>query len=304
MYFFSYCKLDEILRKEGPTSCQNYYQKTINENRQLALKLINDSRITFPCLYVLIPILETKNMHSNLRENLRESYNFTKSILAHEPSNLGKSVQNKTMLKWIFESSFSFYHLGGEFNEVIDVTVSILVNEYKDVTILNKVCELIFLRNRDNENIHDLVWAYFRLQTPMTLRHISKYLDSKNKIDKSLAKSLLGIQENNQRRYLSYLSENEPFMYYTDESFQFASNPKVYKVDHKSKFLCKRGRNVPLSKDEEQIIDGFKRLDEEDQAVLADYSFALSKMDNAKWKEFLNKETDLQLKEAKEGRMV
>lgn len=228
MYFFSFSKLDEVLKKEGKTSCQTYLKAKIEENRNLAARLVNDTRVSFPCFYILLPVLEEKNMQSFLREDLRKALNLAKSVSENKPSNLPRDIKNRIMFKWIVESSLMHENIGGEHNEVVDIAASILANEYRDLSLLGTICDIIFLRNRHDENIHDLVWAYFRYDTPLTLKHIARYLDSKNPKDRKLAKKLLGCETESCKEFIKYLSENESKILYTDQSFQYASNPRVY----------------------------------------------------------------------------
>lgn len=102
MYFFSFSKLDEILKKEEKASCQTYFRKVLSENRNLAIKLVNDTRITFPCFFVLMPVVEKENIYSLLREDLKKAYDFSKSVSANKPSNLKKILRIKSCLNgWL-----------------------------------------------------------------------------------------------------------------------------------------------------------------------------------------------------------
>jgi|LSQX01.3.fsa_nt_gb hypothetical protein len=244
MYFFSFSKLDEILKKEEKASCQTYFRKVLSENRNLAIKLVNDTRITFPCFFVLMPVVEKENIYSLLREDLKKAYDFSKSVSANKPSNLKKDIKNKILLKWMVESSHLHNNLGGDFNEVVDVAVSILANEYRELSLLGIISELIFMRNRYDENIHDLVWAYFRFNTPITLKYIARFLDSKNPKDRKLAKKLLGCEAKSCKDFLKYMTEDESKMIYTDESFQYASNPRVYAAKEGTDHDLHKGKQV------------------------------------------------------------
>lgn len=244
MYFFSFCKLDEILKKEGKATCQRYFKSKLEENRNLAARLVNDTRITFHCFFVLMPVLEEKNIYSLLRDDLKKAYDFSQSVSVNKPSNLKKDMKNKIMLKWIVESSLLHNNLGGNFNEVVDVAVSILANEYRELSLLGTISELIFLRYRNDENIHDLVWAYFRFNTPITLKYIARFLDSKNPKDRKLAKKLLGCEAKSCKDFLKYMTEDESKMIYTDESFQYASNPRVYAAKEGTDHDLHKGKQV------------------------------------------------------------
>ena len=62
-------------------------------------------------------------------------------------------MKNKIMLKWIVESGLLHNNLGGNFNEVVDVAVSIFGKQYRELSLLGTISELIFLRYRNDENI-------------------------------------------------------------------------------------------------------------------------------------------------------
>jgi hypothetical protein len=131
--------------------------------------------------------------------------------------------------------------LDDEYEAVMDAAISVLVNIYKDNSILPAVADMIFKRNRKGHYIHDLIWAYFRSSTPDTLKLTAERICSSDQQDIDLACHLLNLEasysslntEDRQKQYQTYLqwlNENAPFLYFTGESFQYSSNPILYKV--------------------------------------------------------------------------
>lgn len=120
--------------------------------------------------------------------------------------------------------------------------VSVLINTYRDKNILPLVVDLIFKRNRNEQYIHDLVWALFRSGDLQVLRLIAEYIKSSDPKDVELATKLLNIDEANMRAhnydqerlyesYLNWLEENQPYLYFTQESFHYTSKPIFYAVN-------------------------------------------------------------------------
>jgi hypothetical protein len=123
----------------------------------------------------------------------------------------------------------------------MDAAVSVLVNIYIDNSVLPAAADMIFKRNRQGHYTHDLIWAFFRSSTPDALKLTAERICSSDQQDIDLACHLLNFEssylslntEDRQKQYQTYLqwlNENAPFLYFTGESFQYSSNPILYKV--------------------------------------------------------------------------
>lgn len=298
---FSFSLLDTVRINEGLTKCREYFYNTLIKNRALGLQLINDSRVTFPCLFTLIPVIKELNIQDHLKRELKEAVNFAQNTLDHIPYRTDDPLQCKAVLKWILDSGVRTVNLGPDFNEIIDVASSILTNKYKDFSYINKYIDLIFLRNRNNENYHDLVWCVFQFNSVHIIKRIALRLNSEHIADVKLARKLLNYNKGSYTDFIKEFSRNEAFIYFTGESFQLSSKPAFFKTDYSSKYLCKSKRTDKFSDGENERLKEFQALSEEDQDKLSDYSFALSKTDRLKWGEFISSGLSYQLQRAKEG---
>jgi hypothetical protein len=98
--------------------------------------------------------------------------------------------------------------MNDEFEEILEIVVSVLINTYKDTKIVPAALDMVFERNRRGHNIHNLVWAAFQIHDPQTLKLIAQRIQSSQEPDVRLACSLLGVPseggdeaDDNQKRY-------------------------------------------------------------------------------------------------------
>lgn len=123
-------------------------------------------------------------------------------------------------------------------------------------------------------------------------------------MDIKLARKLLNYNSGSYNDFISNINKNETYIYFTGESFQYSSRPIFYRVDYSCKYLCKRRRTVVFSNEEKSILNKFKELSEEEQDILSEYSFVLSKTNKQKWEEFMSFNMSQQLQKAKDGALL
>lgn len=162
---------------------------------------------------------------------------FLKDLYSHS-----NSRGHYPVLKGLFERSIGIHGLSDEYDELLDVTASILIKIHKDNSILPSIVDTIFTRNREGLFNHDLIWTFFEARDPYSLMLIANYLHSDDIRDIKLACKLLDFvpsidmstSRDSKDKYTTFfywLKQNYHFLYFTGESFQRTSNPIPYKID-------------------------------------------------------------------------
>lgn len=312
--------LDQIRINEGAEPCKRAFSAVLKRDMRRATTLLNDHRLTFPCLYLL--------HEPTLRHPIRKYLNprtltalrvidQVKSGEAPETDYLSsKRDSTFPVLKWIVESGSAEDIPEDDYEEILDITVSTLINLYQATDLLPLVVDLIFKRNRRDSHIHDLVWALFRFHDPQVLKLIAQRLPSSNAKDAELAAELLNIDnaelpaaakdgEEGRTGYLHWLEENQPYLYFTEESFQYSSKPVFCAVDLERKYLQKGAPSYdkqPLSSaddEEKQYVAAFKQLNPDEQKLLSEYSQKICGKSVAEWKQWLHAPVNEQIRTAK-----
>lgn len=316
----TYSALDEIRIKDGAKKLKSHFASVFKENPKQAAELLNDTNVTFLTLYLLKDEIPEESNQRELSIRIQSALSFIKQVINHTGyGKKGKSLlPSKGVLKWILETGSAEELSDSIYKEVMDVTVSLLLNQYKDDSVLPLVVELIFTRNKQDGLIHDLVWALFRLKNPKALLLIAEKLRSENKKDKELARELLNIStetttvkhlsdEDLHRVYITWLNENKPYLYFTDQSYQESTKPSFCALDYERKYLQQGTASyerIPLSfiNKEEKNIAAFKQLSPSEQKKLANYSNRLHKENPAAWNSWLRLPVDQQLEKISDNK--
>lgn len=319
---------DCIRRARGNDACKNTFRRLLKERKQAAIRLLNDNQLYFASLFILKPEIEKFEMDDqelgernrialNICGKISERKNLNSDSVSPFPLNDEKV---HSVLLWMFNTGSADDGLSDEFDKIIDISASILVKTHHEKAILPTVAELIFKRNRKGAYTHDLIWAFFQARDSQSLRVIAGYLRSSQRKDSELAHTLLHLPENLQagpnnskenqyRTYLSWLQENSPYLYFTNESFQLTNSPKPCEVNLEAKYLCKdsspKGRRVmtDLTEEDYGYLNNFSGIqEEEDRAVLANFSNKLHQQDPPQWNQWMQAPIDQQIQVAKYGR--
>ena len=317
-----YSYLDQIRIKEGHDRCKSALNAMLGKDAGRAVTLLNDRRLMFPCLYILRePILRhhvrrylnTRNLIAlRVIEQIRDSD-------VSEPDHLSSGQESvHHVLKWILETGSAGGIPEDGYEEILDVAASVLINTYQDTAVLPLVADLMFKRNRDKGHIHDLVWVLFCVRDPQVLKLVAQRLLSSDAEDAELAAELLNIDktdfpaadgeaERRYRDYLRWLEENGPYLYFTGESFQYASKPVFCAMDMERKYLQKGASSydrqpiLSLDDDEKECMAAFQRLSAEEKKVLSEYSQKICGKSVSAWKEWRHTPVGEQIKAAKAG---
>ncbi len=318
--------LDRIRRSQGVDACKSMFGRLGKEHKQNAVRLVNDGSLFFASLFILQPEIEELNLKEELSERNRIALSLCKKILDNKGTSESadrmislNSEEVHHVLLWMFNTGAADDGLNNDFDQVLDIVASVLMKTHHEKTILPVMTNMIFKRNQRGHYIHDLVWACFQTHDANALRLIAGYLRSPVAKDVDLAHTLLHLPQempsssfpDRQKQYVSYLSwlkENEPYLYFTGESLQFTNNPTPCGVDLEAKYLCKdggmRGRKqpAPLTDTERDSLTKFNRISEEEKKALAKHSQKLHRENPSYWSEWMQYPIDKQVNVAQYGR--
>ena len=317
-----YSYLDQIRINEGAEKCRRAFGEISRKDVRRAATLLNDRRLMFPCLYILYDPTLRQHIKKYLNTRNRTALQIINQIKSAEAAETDylSSKRNSihSVLKWILETGSTGEIPENDYEEILDVTVSVLINIYKDADSLPLAVDLIFKRNRNGRYIHDLVWALFRFHNPEILKLIARRLRSSDPKDAELAAELLNIEkadvldagsdgEGRYDGYLHWLEENQPYLYFTEESFQYSSRLVFCAVDLERKYL-QRGASsydkqviASLDDEENKSVAAFKQLSAEEQKALSEYSQKICSKSVPAWKEWLHAPVREQIRAAKAG---
>jgi len=312
--------LDQIRIHEGADKCEAALKEAYRKNANGAVALLNDSRLSFPCLFILRSQIQALGIQRNLNYRCKAAIRITQQVskpgVSGQDYLSAKSSQIQSVLYWMFTTGAAEDITDDNYDETVDVTASVLVNRYQDLRILPLMVDLVFRRNRNGRYIHDLVWVLFQSRDPQALKFIAARIQSLTLEDAELAATLLNTGEtdipthntvDNHDAYLQWLEENDPYLYFTGESFQFTSKPAFCAIDHERKYLQKGTPSydwqpVALFDDvESQTLVAFRQLEDWQQSALSAYSHKLHGTNIAAWQEWIHRPFSEQLKVATPG---
>ena len=317
-----YGYLDRIRMDGGAEKCRSAFAETCRTDRRRAAALLNDRRVTFPCLFLLMPQIGSLRVYPYLNARNTIAMGIARRIL--NPEDAGSrvdrlSVKNEpvhSVLNWIVETGSEEDGVDEDYEEVLDIAVSVLADTYQDKSVLPFAEDMIFRRAKKGHNIHDLVWAVFRIRDPEVLKRMAGHLRSPDTEEAGLARSLLnpaaacGAQpcadpQQEYDEYIRWLDENDPYLYFTGESYQLTGNPAVCGVDLDRKYMCKGSPSydpepaVPSDDREGKCLEAFRTLGGEEKRTLSEYSCKVHGKDASEWKKWMNLPVGEQIRAAK-----
>lgn len=311
--------LEYIRRTRGAKNCRSTFLRMAETQRQKALALINDSGLMFATFFILRDEIIKMNLREELNDRGKTAMEICDIILGDKsglPSydrRIDEEIGNvRETLLWIFGTGIRDDGLNEDFDQILDNAAAVLIKDHCESSVLPDVIKLIFERNRKGRYFHDIAWVCFQTRDVNALRFIAGYLRSGNPKDRALARSLLNLPEDiplrtvqdRERRYLEYiewLRENDPYIYFTGESFQFSNSPILCSVDLNAKYLCKdcaecmRKRPIELTEEERSKISEFFSLTDEEKAELARTSQKLYKENPSLWEQWIHYPVDEQI---------
>jgi hypothetical protein len=313
--------LEYIRRVCGIDVCKRRFQKIVQKQGENAAKLLNAADLRFPTLFALKPEIEKAELTPKLNGKIRTALQICDKVLEENKTLPGCGIpySDETVhsaFLWIFLTGAKDDGMSNDYDEVLDLSASVLTRRYRDKSILPVLAELIFRRNRKKGYLHDLIWAFFQAHDPGSLKLIAPYLRSSNARDRELARLLLNLpdvgkdaqsRENQYRNFMRWLRENNAYLYFTGESLQSSNQPQICSLDLGARYLCKQISPrkhkpvTPLSKQEEEALSCFAQAQDNDKAILSDYSRKLHTRNPHYWKRWMRLPVSEQLRIAKSG---
>jgi hypothetical protein len=310
--------LDEIRRNEGDERLRSVFAGICEKEKTRAAILLGDPQLSFPCLYILAPQIRSYGLERRLTPRTAAAMKVLGATEnpkeQRDDALFWRGNAARSALKWVLDTGREEDGLSEEYEEILEIAASVLIGTYHDMTVLPGVVDMIFSRGRAGHNIHNLVWAAFQTRSPQALKLFAQRMVSSDERDARLACSLLGIDipegnipdiQKRQEHYLQWLKENDPFLYFTDESLQFSSRPAFYSVDMERKYIHRgtpsydRQPVAPADESERESLAVFKTLGDEEKRLLADYSHQIHDKNPSEWKAWVRRPVDEQIRAAK-----
>jgi len=292
----------------------------LEEDPKEAIGYLNENSLRFPTLFLLIPEIEAYELRSKLNWRNKLSIKICHIIQTDKQvGKISKLASDKNIihvLEWMFETGTIEDGLHNDFDQVLDSVTALLIIHYGNHTILPTVANMIFIRNQRGLFLHDLVWSFFESHNPTALQLVSNYFKSENTQDVEFAYRLLNFDPSGfhvqtvhptarHKAYRDWLDENDPYLYFTGESFQLTSEPIPCKVNIDAKYLHKQvspknGKtNKPLTRVEKRYLQEFQQLQPCDQEMLSRYSCKIYKDNIRTWKKWIDYDIHNQIESAK-----
>lgn len=301
--------LDAVFMHAGEASLKRQFEAILSSNRPRAISLLNDSSLSYPTFFLLIPQILKHQISHHLSPQKQFALAFTIQYNSETDYPYAKDT-----FTWMLLSSLQRELDLEEFQNVIDKVVTNLLLVYNEHSILPEIVELIFRRNRKDYCIYDLCWVIFQAQTVKTLPYVAAYLKSNCKKDNELAYYLLNFKperqpKNRMRRYHNFCKwyqENQPFLYFANESMLETCHPKFWRVNLPAKYLCKEVvQEEALSDLERHQLTAFDHLERDRQKLLSKYSFHLKQKDPSAWQHWFQTSIESQLQDCmpREGKI-
>lgn len=315
--------LDSVRLRAGEDRCRAVFRDILRRNPRRAAAMLNDRLLSFPCLYILRGQAMDARVYKLL--SLRDKIALRTIEQVKKPGEKAKCGREKSdpahsALKWVFVTGSANEIPEDDYEEVIDKAAAALLITYKDKDILKGTADLIFRRGREGRNNHDLIWLLFQVRDAEVLKLIAQRLRSPDRCDADLACELLNLDEKGldygksgeelHSAFIRWLEENDPYLYFTDESFQYSSKPAFSAVDMERKYLHKGLRTyekeplVPEDDDEAGCLEVFRQLGDGEQRALSEYSHSIHADGAGYWRRWLHLPPEEQLRAAAAGREV
>ncbi len=235
--------LEQIRETNGSDACISAFDHVQRNDKQKALELLNDLKMTFSTLYVLLPKIIDLWAHLSTRNATAVKIidEVAEGVLGRHIDLAVISVEIYETLLWMLQTGHRAHALDNLFHKVMDIVCAVLLDTYEEKRVLPLVCDLIFARKEKGQCVHDLIWSFFRTKDPETLRLVAGRLESENADTDAFARRLLNMKDGDgggdtdiptdRAGFLQWLEKNEPFLFFTGLGYQYASRPVIWGVD-------------------------------------------------------------------------
>jgi len=317
-------EINNIKIAEGTEKYKFKIKQLLLSEKELALEYINSTHLTFPRLFDLIPLIDEENLYQELSIRNITALKLCTRILKNKVLSAKlyflsaeNSETNYPVLLWIVNSGVEDDGMDDDFDQIVDGACAMLISLYNEKGILEKIIDLIYRRNEKGNFTHDLIWALFSSENTDVLKMISEHLGSENENEVLLSKKLLsnnspsGLDNSldDSEKTALWLDDNQPYVYFTGQSFNASSNPSHYLIDLAGKYLRKPRNNAdtvqasssPLTETQRNRLLEFEQISEEQQFILAEYASTLYHSSEEKWREWMRFPVQKQLEIAQKS---
>lgn len=317
--------LDRTLLRLGddPDAFRRWFRELAERDARQAMRALSDRYLRFPTLFLLLdeipPLLDTGGFDHPFLAAVRlcelQKAGNTDELTAY--LKLQDAEVIKQIAKWMLETGYSWNapdKIVEEYDATLDLAVALLICEYKDLTVLPIIAELIFMRANGGRHLHNLVWYYFQSFHPDAIRLIAERLISSNPSERAFTQKLLKLSDDNNAQvsqasdpyrqyedFLRWLEENSSAVYFSGQSLQMTSEPEPLKVDLESKYLCKtisprdRSWTEPLSEQDHICLKHFRQLSDKEREMLATFSSSLHRNNLPVWQQWIALQPSVQV---------
>lgn len=236
--------LAAVREEQGEETCVRRFGEIAARNRTEAVRLLNEEEMTYPCLFVLRPSIDRWNLQQRMRARYAIALEITKQVLNIQENRSSRNYladagdRAHDALIWMLRTGSAEEYPSEEYQQVLDVVVSVLINLYQDTEILPDVAALIFARRKRGQNVHELIWAYFRSHDARALALAAERLPQADEAEAEFICDLLGMSYEKPidgpaayERYSRWLRENESRLVFNEENKQYTSRPVVCRMD-------------------------------------------------------------------------
>ncbi|MBB6217301.1 hypothetical protein HNQ80_003420 [Anaerosolibacter carboniphilus] len=287
------------------------FHELMKTDQEKAISLINGENLPFSSLFLLKHDIEKYEIFDQLNLRNRVALSIADEIIigrkdtsAIQCSSCDYIQTVHSVLKWMLETGSIADGLSNEYDEILDITATLLIKVYRDKTILPMTIDMIFKRYAKGLFINHLVWTFFQSHDPNSLISIAARLKSENAKDVDLARKLLSfcplidIRDNapGEKQYAAFvdwMKENCLFLHFTGETFQQSTYPIPYVIVLEAKYLYKSidlltGKTFEaFSEKESQLLDVYTKLDMDTKILLANFSYLLHQKNISSWKTWI-----------------
>lgn len=308
--------LDGIRLHKGIEGCRRAFYEEGRHRPQRAAEYINDSRLQFPSLFILLPELEEFALFPSLNERNLVALKLCAKILKNPrlQRHVGElaAAENEMaqpVLLWMLKTGYKADGMSNPYDEIMDGAAALLSRTYKDQTALPIIAELLFLRNRKGAYLHDLAWALFAGRDPYALKLVADRLRAPEPKDVELAARLLNFVPANESNtpqaraaaYQAWIDSNAPFLQFTGDGFQLGTEPRACAVNLGAKYLGKAVSHrtgeplEALTQEEWNQLESFRNMRDAEKQLLSTYSHRMREKNRAAWKQWMGEPVTAQV---------
>lgn len=232
--------LDEIRAQKGNAACTNLFLSTFQKSQEQALALLDAEQLTFPCLFTLLPHMQTLDLADRLPPTVATAMAVARQIIGDSSQRdhlAQKSEPVHSALRWMLQTGSGDSEPDHRYHKVLDIAVSVLIHTYGDRDILPAVADMIFARRNRGHNVHDLIWAFFRSKEPQALQLVAEKLPGADPGEAEFIRDLLGIADLQSlpphlqyQVYIKALKASAPHLPFSEENKQYMSRPVVCRL--------------------------------------------------------------------------